>query len=189
MKRVKKIKKMRYVIVDLEATCWQKKSHPERKEIIEIGAVMMESEKWSIIGEFSEFVRPINEPVLSDFFTELTSIKQQDVDYVDEFGIVFGRFLDWIGNEPFYLCSWGKYDYRQFKIDCEMHGITFPKTFERHINLKKDFSVLKGVPPCGMKKALYILEMPLKGTHHRGIDDARNIAKIARVVLPVMANE
>lgn len=30
----------------------------------------------------------------------------------------------------------------------------------------------------GMERALSMLELPLEGTHHRGIDDAKNIAKI-----------
>lgn len=29
-----------------------------------------------------------------------------------------------------------------------------------------------------MKGALHILDLPLEGTHHRGVDDAKNIAKI-----------
>lgn len=29
-----------------------------------------------------------------------------------------------------------------------------------------------------MKRALGMLELPLSGRHHRGIDDARNIARI-----------
>ena len=33
-----------------------------------------------------------------------------------------------------------------------------------------------------MKKALGKLNLPLEGTHHRGIDDAKNIAKIFRVI-------
>jgi inhibitor of KinA sporulation pathway (predicted exonuclease) len=31
-----------------------------------------------------------------------------------------------------------------------------------------------------MAGALNILDIPLEGTHHRGIDDANNIAKILR---------
>lgn len=30
----------------------------------------------------------------------------------------------------------------------------------------------------GMERALKMLDLPLDGTHHRGIDDAKNIAKI-----------
>ncbi|MEK3793401.1 hypothetical protein MKX42_16845 [Paenibacillus sp. FSL R7-0204] len=29
-----------------------------------------------------------------------------------------------------------------------------------------------------MERALTMLKLPLEGTHHRGIDDAKNIAKI-----------
>ncbi len=38
------------------------------------------------------------------------------------------------------------------------------------------------VQKCGMKKAMAILNLDLNGTHHRGIDDARNIAKILQVI-------
>jgi inhibitor of KinA sporulation pathway (predicted exonuclease) len=34
-----------------------------------------------------------------------------------------------------------------------------------------------------MKGALFMLGLPLEGRHHRGIDDARNIAKIAQIIL------
>lgn len=32
--------------------------------------------------------------------------------------------------------------------------------------------------PTGMNGALHLLEIPLEGIHHRGVDDAKNIAKI-----------
>jgi inhibitor of KinA sporulation pathway (predicted exonuclease) len=34
---------MRYVIVDLEATSWEKGTNPDRMEIIEIGAALLDS--------------------------------------------------------------------------------------------------------------------------------------------------
>lgn len=41
------------------------------------------------------------------------------------------------------------------------------------------FSELKGISKkVGMNGALEILQIPLEGIHHRGVDDARNIAKI-----------
>jgi inhibitor of KinA sporulation pathway (predicted exonuclease) len=48
------------------------------------------------------------------------------------------------------------------------------------------FAQWKGIRPCGMKRALELMGIPLDGQHHRGVDDARNIAKIARVMLPQM---
>ena len=50
-----------YVMVDLEATCWENGSRPERMEIVEIGAVRMESADCPATEEFARFVRPVLE--------------------------------------------------------------------------------------------------------------------------------
>jgi inhibitor of KinA sporulation pathway (predicted exonuclease) len=155
-------------------------------EIIEIGAVELLSAQAAPAREFSHFLRPVVERELSDFCRRLTSIQQHDVDTAEEFGVVFPAFLEWIGEEPFFLCSWGGYDVSQFRTDCARHGLTFPRSFERHINLKKAFGNLMNIKPTGMKRALTLAGLPLEGTHHRGIDDARNIARLANRVLPIL---
>jgi inhibitor of KinA sporulation pathway (predicted exonuclease) len=175
---------MGYVIADLEATCWEKGTTPHRMEIIEIGAVTLSSASGEVMSEFGEFVRPIREPILSEFCIRLTGIQQGDVDRAGTFTEVFPRFLEWIGPAPYTLCSWGAYDLGQFRVDCKRHGLSMPAAFGRHLNLKQAFADLEGIKPCGMKGALRRLDIPLKGEHHRAIDDARNIAKIARVILP-----
>jgi inhibitor of KinA sporulation pathway (predicted exonuclease) len=58
---------------------------------------------------------------------------------------------------------------------------------EKHISLKHEFARLRKSRTCGMKKALDILHFPLEGTHHRGIDDAENIARIFKVIYPDLA--
>jgi 3'-5' exoribonuclease 1 len=175
---------MRYVIIDLEATCWDKGSSPDKMEIIEIGSVLLESSAGPISREFGAFVRPLESPQLSDFCRSLTSIRQHDVDQADDFATVFARYVAWIGPEPFVLCSWGAYDLGQLRRDCRQHGLELPSAFESHINLKQEHSRLRGVKPMGMKGALARENISLEGTHHRGIDDARNIAKIALKILP-----
>lgn len=151
-------------------------------EIIEIGAVRLDA-SLAPAGEFSSFVRPVVEPVLSDFCTELTSITQADVDAADPFSMVFPAFTAWIGAGAHRLCSWGFYDVGQFRLDCARHGIAFPVELEReHLNLKTAFAAWQGVRRCGMARALEHLGLPLEGTHHRGIDDARNIAAIAQLL-------
>lgn len=177
---------MNYIIVDLEATCWPNEKQKEKMEIIEIGAVKL-VENLEMLNEFGSFVRPICSPILSSFCTKLTTITQSQVDGADTFAEVFPNFLQWIGPEPYWLCSWGHYDFNQFKIDCERHRISFPFNIQRHINLKQRFAEFRNIKPCGMGKALDILGWPLQGTHHRGIDDARNIAKIAQLILKTNA--
>ncbi|HEV7282693.1 MAG TPA: 3'-5' exonuclease [Pirellulaceae bacterium] len=175
---------MRYVVVDLEATCWENVRIPGRNEIIEIGAVELLSSQGPPSREFARFVRPVAEPELSDFCTRLTSIRQKDVDSADLFGSVFFDFVDWVGDEPFILCSWGAYDLNQFRVDCARHGIPLPPAFERHVNLKTAFASAFGVKSCGMARALEYTGLAMRGTHHRGIDDARNIAALAMLFLP-----
>jgi 3'-5' exoribonuclease 1 len=72
----------------------------------------------------------------------------------------------------------------QFRRDCSRHKIALPAGFKRHINLKTEFARLMEVEVCGMSTALKIAGIPLEGVHHRGIDDAKNIAKLAQLILP-----
>lgn len=170
---------VRYLIVDLEATCWGTPISREETEIIEIGAVMVESEIGPFVDEFAAFVKPVLHPVLSDFCRDLTSITQGQVDEAEGFPHVFSRFLAWAGSEPFTFCSWGDYDQAQFRRDCQLHRIDFPTSLEQHINLKSLFAMQQKIKACGMKRALKRMNMALEGHHHRGIDDARNTARLA----------
>lgn len=168
-----------YFIVDVEATCW--KDDREKKaesEIVEIGAVLFNPERKTVIDEFQSFVRPIRNPVLSAFCTELTSIIQCQVDnaplFPEAIGTLKKRILD---KQTVMLASWGEYDKNQLKKDCRFHKIKYP--FGKfHLNIKQMFADKKRCKPCGMKQALSMLHIPLAGVHHRGIDDVRNIAKI-----------
>src|SRR5579859_559591 len=139
---------MRYIVVDLEATCWKTGNGTDRQEIIEIGAVMLTPDGAQPWPEFAQFLRPIAEPILSEFCTQLTGITQADVDGAQTFDRVFPAFVKWIGPDPFTLCSWGTYDLNQFRLDCERYKITFPATFERHLNLKKAFAQWKQIKLC-----------------------------------------
>ena len=174
---------MDLIVVDVEATCWAERRPRDRMEIIEIGAVRLD-QQLTMVDEFASFVRPVVEPSLSPFCTELTSFTQADVEAADPFGMVFPRFVDWIGPGDHRLCSWGWYDVGQFQLDCGRHRLTVPAWFEAdHVNLKAVHASRPGGRRCGMATALTELGLPLVGTHHRGIDDARNIARMARVLL------
>lgn len=178
---------MRYAIVDLEATCWEDVRAPERMEIIEIGAVELLDAAAEAAREFARFVRPVLEPELSPFCRRLTTIRRRDVDAADSFPAVFAGFVARIGPGPFAPCSWGGYDLGQFRIGYARRGPDLPADFERHIDLKRGFTRLASIKPCGMTRALARAGLPARGTHRRGIDDARNIARLAALVLPRVA--
>lgn len=169
---------MKYIILDLEANCWEN-DKTKQNEVIEIGAIMI-GEDLAVEDEFQAFIKPKFNPKLSEFCTKLTSIKQKDVDNASEFPIVIKDFVEWITSrgEPYYLCSWGFYDKKQLKNDCELHGLN-SLWIKKHISIKYQHGKLIGVEKgVGMGEALKKLNIPLEGTHHRGIDDARNISKI-----------
>ena len=169
---------MKYIIFDLEATCWEKKDINFKHEIIEIGAIKYNNE-YSKISEFNCFVKPIIEPTLSQFCKELTSINQIDIDNALSFKKAIHNFKNWIvTSEDYLLCSWGHYDRRQLVSDSILHKIDNEWT-NNHISLKHQYAHFKKLKkPIGMRKALEMENIILEGIHHRGIDDARNIAKI-----------
>ena len=175
---------MHYIICDLEATCWANERRPERMEVIEIGVVQLASAGGPVLGEFSAFVRPILESTLSDYCRELTSITQADVDGAEPFPVVLERFLAWMEEPPLRFCSWGQYDLNQLRLDCERHNLAFPAHFADHLNVKNAWAAWKGVKPRGLARALRLMGMELEGRHHRGIDDARNIARIVMAMGP-----
>nr|MBK7069866.1 exonuclease domain-containing protein [Deltaproteobacteria bacterium] len=76
------------------------------------------------------------------------------------------------------FASWGAYDRTQFEQDCRHHRVAWPFGPD-HLNLKAQLSERRGSSRrFGMAQALRVAGLPLAGTHHRGIDDARNIARL-----------
>ena len=74
--------------------------------------------------------------------------------------------------------SWGDYDRHQFTRQCAATGTEYP--FGRlHTNAKAVFTGAHGLRRRpGMAQALEIAGLPLEGRHHRGEDDAWNIAAL-----------
>ncbi|MFM9370558.1 exonuclease domain-containing protein [Streptomyces sp. Da 82-17] len=74
-----------FVLFDLEFTSWpgaleRDWSGPgELREIVQIGAVRLD-EEYAVAEEFETLVRPVVNPRLSPYFTELTGIEQEQVD-------------------------------------------------------------------------------------------------------------
>ncbi|MHA7058690.1 exonuclease domain-containing protein [Aquimarina sp. M1] len=167
------------IIIDLEATCWNG-SIPEGQvnEIIEIGICLLNTETGKISKNDGILIRPERSEV-STFCTELTTITQ---DLLNQEGVSFTEACkilrtDYHGHQHTWA-SYGQYDLNMMKSQCGFREIEYPLS-QNHINVKELFNKTKGLrKKVGMKGALCILDIPLEGTHHRGVDDAKNIAKI-----------
>ena len=170
-----------YLVYDLEATCDDSSPREVPKyemETIEIGAVLVSGETLQPVEEFQSFIRPVRHPVLTPFCTRLTSITQADVDAAPTFPEVFSAFTAWAGKYPGCLwSSWGAFDGRQLKQDSAFWGMDPPEV--EFYNFKEAFANHLRIKQCGIPGALAILGLGrMTGTHHRGIDDARNIARV-----------
>jgi inhibitor of KinA sporulation pathway (predicted exonuclease) len=165
---------MSYIIFDLEATCGLKYQNI-RNEIIEIGAVKL-SRDLTKKDTFCQFIKPIINPVLTEFCKNLTSITQKNVDNAQTFLPVIALFKEWIG-EDYLLISWGAYDKKQLISDCDLHGCNSDWVY-KHINFKGLYANKNNVRKMGMDKALSRENILPQGIHHRGIYDAINTSSI-----------
>jgi 3'-5' exoribonuclease 1 len=175
------------LVVDLEATCCDLQSiPPHQMETIEIGAVMVSTDSLAIVDEFQTFIKPLRHPILTEFCLQLTSITQQQVDTAPTFPEAIKLWQPWLAKfDKTIFSSWGNYDRKQLQQDSKHHCLDLPyPVSSHHINLKELFSTSQGLNRrYGMAQALNLANLALTGTHHRGIDDARNISKLLPYIL------
>lgn len=169
------------IIVDLEATCWEdgnfNRPDHQQSEIIEVGVAVFDYNKGEITANESIIVRPQFSRI-SDFCTKLTTLTQNDVDKGVSLDEACAKLTEYGANGKRTWASWGDYDRTQLERECKSKQIRYPfgKT---HLNIKNLFAIWMEMDrECSVSDALRKLNMKFDGTEHRGIDDARNIARI-----------
>ncbi len=172
------------IVVDIEATCWEtEEERPQgtNSEIIEIGVAILHPDGTIDYQEEDMLVKPQMSSV-SDFCTKLTSITQSMVNRHPGFGTVLGQFETRFDTKNRTWASWGDYDRTMFQNCCKTFGAQYPFP-DSHINVKTEFAEKMGLEKgVGMPRALKMAKISLDGTHHRGKDDAYNIAKLLRFI-------
>jgi inhibitor of KinA sporulation pathway (predicted exonuclease) len=171
------------VIVDIEATCW-KKNPPsgEQNEIIEIGVCTLDLKSLQRDKKRSIFIKPTRSKV-SPFCTSLTSLTQEMVDEGITYAEACHVLEEDYATKSHLWVSWGSYDRKMFQQQAESFAVPYPFA-ESHLDLKRLFaSVQNGGKKVGMARALKISDIPLEGMHHRGHDDAWNIAMILATLI------
>ncbi len=169
---------MKYIIYDLEATCWRGRPPGGVNEIIEIGAVAV-NRFGELLGSFEAFIKPTINPILSGFCKELTSISQKQIDRAKHYPIVIEQFKDWIDiDEDYMLCSWGKFDKQIIIKNCNVHKLDYDWV-SSYLNVKDAYHENRGITPHrGLKATVKKEGFEFTGVHHRAISDAENLAKI-----------
>lgn len=192
----------RYLLcVDLEATCDE---YPEGltdeetagrallvqkndMETIEVGAVVIDLHQGAaIVSEFCAFVRPMLNPVLTDFCKRLTTINQIDVDSAGTYSEVSQELDDYLAPfkaEGLMWCSWGDYDAKQLAMDADRNGCSPMMADLTHANAKKWHSKMLNCRAMSLRPAVEDSGIEWTGQYHRGIDDARNLGLLVGEIL------
>ncbi len=171
------------VVVDVEATCWEgEPPEGQEQEIIEIGLCLVDVASGERSGKRSILVKPERSRV-SDYCTNLTTLTQEEVDRGIHFKEACAMLKKEYKSKQRVWASYGDYDRRLFEMQCRTRSLDYPFG-PTHINVKNLLAIFMGLPrEIGMNEALKILDLPLDGIHHRGGDDAWNIARILSEIL------
>lgn len=175
-------------VVDFEATCEENNPPDYHHEIIEFPMVLIDTHTLEIVDTFQQYVKPEVSAQLSDFCVQLTGITQEMVDEANTFYTVLKRAVSWLqekelGTKYKYTFltdgSWdmGKFLYTQ----CKLSRIRYPQFARKWINIRKSYGNFYKVARSQTKLICMLenLGMQYEGRPHCGLDDSRNIARIA----------
>jgi inhibitor of KinA sporulation pathway (predicted exonuclease) len=176
-------------VIDFEATC-DESAHDWPNEIIEFPVVALDTQTCRVVAEFHSYVRPVRNPTLTDFCTRLTGISQESVNAAPDLQTVVRQFEAW-QRATFpeavrcMVATDGPWDMRDFMFRHSVlrDGVVFPPLFYSWVNLRKEYATFFKIKPIGVGQMLTRLGLTFEGRQHSGIDDARNIARIAATLI------
>lgn len=184
---MKKGKRRYAVVFDLEFTAWEGSMElhwtraGEHAEIVQMGAVKLDTETLTITDEFEALVRPRVNPVLSKYLIGLTGITNEMMDArAVDFITAYRGFLDFVG--PWPTWAFGRDD-RVFADNLKLYawdalGVppytnAIPWFAEHGIDLK-------GKHACDVAEAAGAV---FTGRKHDALADARGVAAGLKAVI------
>uniref|UniRef100_W5LXK3 ERI1 exoribonuclease 2 n=1 Tax=Lepisosteus oculatus TaxID=7918 RepID=W5LXK3_LEPOC len=188
------------VVIDFESTCWRDKNHCS-PEIIEFPAVLLNTSNGRIDSEFHTYVQPQEHPTLSEFCTELTGIRQSQVEAGVPLKICLSQFNKWLQTlqqeenivfvndlvrpsdsvaNPCTFVTWSDWDLGVcLQYECKRKQLHRPDALNSWIDLRAMYKSFYNRKPKGLTGALQDLGIKFSGREHSGLDDARNTAHLA----------
>ncbi|KAI9525673.1 hypothetical protein NQZ68_006222 [Dissostichus eleginoides] len=190
------------IVIDFESTCWKEKTN-YGQEIIEFPAVLLNTSTGEIESEFHTYVQPQERPLLSEFCTELTGIKQMQVEAGIPLQICLSRFNRWLqkmqvekglvfpngqqkssapspSQKPCAFVTWSDWDLGVcLQYECKRKQLHKPDVLNSWIDLRGTYRMFYDKKPKGLNGALQDLGIQFAGREHSGLDDSRNTACLA----------
>ncbi|XP_075718432.1 3'-5' exoribonuclease 1 isoform X2 [Rhinoderma darwinii] len=175
-------------VIDFEATCEEGNASDYIHEIIEFPIVLVNTGTLEIEDTFQCYVKPEIKQQLSDFCINLTGITQELVDKADTFPVVLQSVVDWMRQKElgtkfkYAILTDGSWDMSKFlNMQCHISRIKYPRFAKKWINIRKSYGNFYKVPRTQTKLTMMLEKLGMKydGRLHCGLDDSKNIARIA----------
>jgi len=142
---------MSFVIFDTEYTTWKGCNENgwhgnQKKEIVQIAALKV-SDNLEVIDTFNILCRPVVNPVLSDYFINLTGITNEEVSAEGvSFAEAYARFTEFTGDNTCFSHGWGgdylsKSDGSVMEENLKINNIT-PEKMLKYRNIAAVFKEL-----------------------------------------------
>ena len=179
------------VIFDLEWTAWEGSrernwSGPkEEREIIEIGAVKLDGAGG--LGEimaFENLVRPTRNPIVSNYFTELTGITQTLLDnHAMPFREAIAQFEAFVGYNNAPILSFSQ-DENVLRHNCTLNDLPCPFSDTQFHNIAPAIAAAAGREAGSFSTSDLpnLFAFPPPTDAHRALADARCIAETLRLL-------
>ncbi|KAJ1285971.1 hypothetical protein BS78_03G318100 [Paspalum vaginatum] len=180
-----------FFILDLEG----------KVEILEFPIIMIDAQSMEFVDSFHRFVRPttMSEQRTTEYIAGKYGKLGLDRVWHDTaipFKEVLQQLEEWIGNHNLWkkehagslnsaaFVTCGNWDLKTKVPDqCKVSKIKLPTYFMEWINLKDIYLNFYRRRATGMMTMMRELQMPIIGSHHLGIDDSKNIARVVQRML------
>ena len=179
---------MNYIVLDLE---WNQPLHSKTGEnikqknvlfeIIEIGAVKLD-ENLNEIGRFNRLIKPVVHKKMNPIISNITGIKEKDLNKEKKFPTVIEEFLIWCGDD-YIMCTFGNQDVYELEANMQYHNINIPWKFPLlYIDIQRIFSIENN--EINEQRSLEMVSMFMgvsgKNAYHRALSDAIYTAEVMK---------
>ena len=189
----------KYIIFfDCEYTCWENSlatgwSDPEYpSEIIQIGLVVYDAKKNTIIKDYVSFAKPNINPKLSNYCLNLLSFKQSTIDKSPSFEVIVNSLTTILSNfsiDEYFICSWGD-DYKRITLNSEINNTPDPFVNCFRLNLMTEFNkVLKPKQFISSREEVKeLIKYETKISRHDALEDCIELIDLYMISMKLKDN-
>lgn len=172
-------------VIDLEFTVPPTFGKPRAffPEIIEFGAVLIDSDSHSLISQIDTFVKPVKWPRITKETTEVTGIYQRDIDKCNTTLETVLCDLWKIASSDLLLIAWGSEDKKVLLENCTRYEINFPFNSDSYLDLLAEYMKMNNFEKkVSLKNAIEQCGIIPSGISHAALDDAINTLSILKTM-------